>query len=169
EALKRLDAPQPPQPDVELRMNVLIASNVEGVVNQFPNDLSDVVKQIQATLNYKSYWNVATVIQRVRTGSQHTGINGVAEIPAKILEIERPVTATYNFNVRFLSLSTEPSSGYLMQLTGATFELQGPPSQIGRANIGTDLNLRNGEKVVVGTTTLGNKGLILVLSARVIK
>src|SRR6266404_9485291 len=42
EALKRLDTPQPAQPDVELRMNVLIASNVEGVANQYPNDLGDV-------------------------------------------------------------------------------------------------------------------------------
>ena len=30
EALKRLDTPQPAQPDVELRMNVLVASNIEG-------------------------------------------------------------------------------------------------------------------------------------------
>src|SRR5689334_598977 len=45
EALKRLDTPQPAQPDVELRMHVLIATNGEAAGNPIPNDLSDVVKQ----------------------------------------------------------------------------------------------------------------------------
>jgi len=57
EALKRLDTPQPPQPDIELRMNVLLASNVDGIANQYPTDLGDVIKQLQAMLNYKSYSN----------------------------------------------------------------------------------------------------------------
>lgn len=168
EALKRLDTPQAPQPDIELRMNVLIASNVEGVANQFPADLGDVVKQMQAMLNYKSYSNLATVVQRVRAGSRNIGLNGTADIAAKILEMEKPLTANYDFRAHSLALSADASGGYQMQLTEASFELQGPGA-VGRASIRTDINLRNGEKVVVGTATLGNKGLILVLSARVIK
>jgi hypothetical protein len=168
EAIKRLDTPQPVQPDIELRMHVLIASNVEGVASQYPPDLADVLKQIQATLNYKSYSNVASVIQRVRAGSRNVNLTGTADIAAKILEGDRPLTASYEYRVHSVALASEPSGGYSVQIGEQEFVFQGP-GQVGRAVIRTDLNLRNGEKLVVGTATLGNKGLILVLSARVIK
>ena len=168
EAIKRLDTPQPPQPDIELRMHVLIASNVEGVASQYPPDLADVLKQMQATLNYKSYSNVASVVQRVRAGARNINLTGNADIAAKILEIDRPLTASYEYRVHSVALASESSGGYSVQLGDQEFVFQGP-NAVGRAVIHTDLNLRNGEKIVVGTATLGNKGLILVLSARVIK
>jgi hypothetical protein len=168
EALKRLDTPQPMRPDVELRMNVLIASNAVAVTSDYPSDLGDVIKQMQATLSYKNYSNVATVVQRVRAGSRGIGMNGSAEVAAKILEIERPLNAIYDCRVRDLVLTPDSSGGYTVQLNETQFSLNAP-SVLGQANIRTDINLRNGEKVVVGTATLGNKGLILVLSARIIK
>jgi hypothetical protein len=168
EALKRLDTPQPPQPDIELRMNVLLASNVEGVVNQYPADLGDVIKQMQSTLNYKNYSNIATLVQRVRPGSRNIGINGTAEVAARILEMDRPQSASYDFRAGSLSLNTETSGSYTAQLTDASFSFRAAGFP-GQAEIRTDITLHNVEKVVVGTATLGNKGLILVLSAKVIK
>jgi len=170
EALKRLDTPQPPQPDIELRMNVLLASNVDGIANQYPTDLGDVIKQLQAMLNYKSYSNVATGVQRVRPGSRGIRLNGSAEVAARIIQMESSQTANYDFGARALNVGTDSSGGYTVQLSEAHFVFRIPgPQPSGTAEIHTDLNLRNGEKVVVGTATLGNKGLILVLSARVIK
>jgi hypothetical protein len=168
EALKRLDTPQSVQPDVELRMNILIASNVDGVASQNPTDLSDVIKQMQAMLNYKSYSNIATVVQRVRPGARGIGINGNAEVVAKILEKELPQLANYSFQAQSLSFAADSSGGYTALLSDADFQLI-LPGPGGSARIRSDLNLHNGEKVVVGTATLGNKGVILVLSARVIK
>lgn len=169
EALKRLDTPQSAQPDIELRMNVLIASNVEGVANQYPNDLGDVVKQMQAMLNYKNYSNIATVVQRVRAGSHNLGMNGTAEVAANLLGTGGALTAYYDYRAHSMALATDSSGGYVVQLSETEFNFRGNSPGIGQANIRTDLNLRNGEKVVVGTATLGNKGLILVLSARIIK
>ena len=168
EALKRLDTPQPAQPDIELRMNVLLASNVEGVANQYPTDLGDVIKQLQSTLNYKNYSNIATLVQRVRPGSRNIAMNGIAEIPGRILEMERPQSATYEFHAGLLTLASGSSGGDTAQLTEGSFQFRmaSPP---GGATIRTDLTLRNGEKVVVGTATLASKGLILVLSAKVTK
>jgi len=170
EALKRLDTPQPAQPDVELRMNVLIASNIEGIANQYPNDLADVIKQIQATLNYKNYSNLATVVQRVRAGSRNIGMNGTAEVSSALLGQVKPGLALYEYRAQEMALITDSSGSYVVQLGDNEFSFQGNSGpEVGRAHIRTDLTLRNGEKIVVGTTTLGNKGLILVLSARVIK
>lgn len=169
EALKRLDTPQAAQPDIELRLNVLIASNVEGVASQYPSDLGDVIKQMQAMLNYKNYTNLATVVQRVRVGTRNLGMNGAAEVPASILGTGGPIPASYDYRAYSIALATDSSGGYVVQLSGTQFNFRGDGPGIGQAEIRTDLNLRNGEKVVVGTATLGNKGLILVLSARIIK
>ena len=54
------------------------------------------------------------------------------------------------------------------------FEMRIPISvgtQISYDSIGfrTPVNLREGEKVVVGTTTMEDKGLVVVLSAKIIK
>lgn len=169
EALKRLDTPQPAQPDVELRMNVLIASNVEGVANQYPNDLGDVIKQMQATLNYKNYSNLATVVQRVRVGSRNLGMNGNAEVSAALLGTGNAISAFYEYRAHTMVLAADSSGGYVVQLSDTEFNFRGNGPGVGQASIRTDLTIRNGEKVVVGTATLGNKGLILVLSARIIK
>ena len=119
-------------------------------------------------LNYKSYSNVATAVQRVRPGSRGIGLNGSAEVAAQIIQMERSQMANYDFRARALNVGTDSSGGYTAQLSEAYFKFF-VPGPAGSAEIRTDLNLRNGEKVVVGTATLGNKGLILVLSARVIK
>ncbi|MFY9558262.1 MAG: secretin N-terminal domain-containing protein [Blastocatellia bacterium] len=169
DALKRLDIPQSAQPDIELRMHVLIASNIEGITNQYASDLADVVRQMQATLAYKNYSNVATVVQRVRAGAHNIGINGTAEVSAKILEKEQPLTAQYDFRAQKMALVTDSAGGYVVQLTDTGFSFRGNSPLMGQADLRTDISLRNGEKVVVGTATLGNKGLILVLSARIIK
>lgn len=169
EALKRLDTPQAAQPDVELRMYVLIASNVDGIPSQYPGDLGDVVKQLQAMLNYKNYSTLATVVQRVRAGSRNIGMNGTAEVSAALLGRQNAGTALYEYRAHDMALVTDSSGGYVVQLGDNEFNFQGNSSEVGRAHIRTDLTLRNGEKIVVGTTTLGNKGLILVLSARIIK
>jgi hypothetical protein len=165
EALKRLDTPQPAQSDIELRMNVLLASNVEGVTAQVPADISDVVKQLQATLNYKSYSNIATIIQRVKNGSQFLNGKGTAEVPAQITGAPQVLMAGYGYDIRSIIFTPDATGASVAQLENISFHLEGP-GPVGSANIQTSLSVRGGEKVVVGTATLGNKGLILVLSAR---
>jgi len=167
DALKRLDTPQTSSPDIELRMNILIASNVEGMTTQVPNDLADVVKQMQAALNYKTYTNVATVLQRVSDGAWQVRLSGGTELPAGLIR-EQAVPATYSFNIPSVNLSTEASGGYSVQLKESEFGWN-MATPGGNASIRTSLSVRSGEKVVVGTATLGNKGLILVLSAKASK
>ena len=166
EALKRLDVSQAAQPDIELRMHVLIATNAEGVSNQYPTDVGDVVKQLQATLSYKSYYSVATIVQRVKDGTINLSGRGIAEVVGRIVGAGQPINAKYNYNIQSTTLTSDSAGAFTVQLRGASFNLDGP-SDLGDASIQTSLSVRSGEKVVVGTATLGNKGLILVLSARV--
>src|SRR5262245_25834770 len=51
QALKRLDVPVPPKPDIELKVRILLGSVTEGA-GSYPAELESVVKQLGATLNY---------------------------------------------------------------------------------------------------------------------
>jgi hypothetical protein len=55
--------------------------------------------------------------------------------------------------------------GFKLALVGGGLALVGG----GRAQLKTDVTLADGEKVVVGTSTVQDKGLVVVLSARVIR
>jgi hypothetical protein len=168
EALKRLDVQQAAQPDIELRMHVLLATNAEAGGNQYPGDLGDVVKQLQATLSYKSYYNIATIVQRAKDGSTDLFGKGVAEVAGQITGQAQPTSAGYDFNIRSIMLTSESPGTFTVQLKGASFNIGAPPP-FGQAGIHTSLNVRSGEKVVVGTATLGRLALILVLSVKVAK
>src|SRR5215467_10936623 len=90
EAIKRLDKPEPARPDIELRISVLLASNKETMLNQFPGELKDVVSELQKTLSYKDYYLLTSIVQRTRESkSERVGFlqgKGSAEIgwPANV-------------------------------------------------------------------------------------
>ncbi|MCI0486095.1 MAG: hypothetical protein L0229_05795 [Blastocatellia bacterium] len=167
EALKRLDMPQSPQPNIELRMHVLIASNIEGAANQYPAELSDVVKQLQGTLNYKSYYLATSILQRIKDGTR--GIHGEGNAQLQTPLVQAASDVHYEYGIRDLSTTSTPSGGVTTEVDYLSFRIEGYPKQIGTASIQTSLNARDGEKVVVGTASLKDKAMILVLTAKVIK
>jgi hypothetical protein len=166
EALKRLDTPQAARSDMDLRMYILIASNIEGAKNPHPAELNDVVKQLQTTLAYKNYYLLTSSVQRVKEGSFQVQGEGIAEITAPLVEM--PTKANYSFSGNSVSLSLSPAGSPIFQINDFQFSLavQGNTE---RAHIRTGLTLRDGEKVVVGTSTLRDKGIIVVLIAKMIK
>jgi hypothetical protein len=164
EALKRLDTPQSSRSDMELRLYILVASNIEGAKNPYPADLNDVVKQLQTTLSYKNYYLLTSTVQRVKEGSFQLQGDGVAELTPPL--VEKPATVFYSFIGHSISLSPSAAGATNFQINDFHFNLRANEE---RANIRTGLTLRDGEKVVVGTTTLRDKGIIVVLIARTIK
>jgi hypothetical protein len=168
EAIKRLDTPEAPSPDIEFRMHLLIASNAEGATSQFPSDLADVVRQLQATLNYKSYHLITSIVQRVKEGY---GLNsgGVALVKPPL--VSENADARYTYNINNISLTPSASGASTIQLRRFSFIVNGNDyhAPLGQASISTELGLRDGEKVVVGTASLRDKGMVLVLTAKVIK
>ena len=164
EALKRLDTPQASRSDMDLRMYILIASNIEGAKNPYPTELTDVVKQLQTTLAYKNYYLLTSTVQRVKEGAFHVQGEGMAEFTPPL--VEKPTTANYSFSGNSISLSLSPAGQSIFQINEFGFTLV---TNTERANIRTGLTLRDGEKVVVGTSTLRDKGIIVVLIAKMIK
>ena len=167
DALKRLDTPEAPRPEVELRMHVLIAGTGEGGGSPVPAELKDVVRQLQSTLSYKNYDLLTSIIQRTKEQPYSTGfLQG--EGSARMTLPGSPRDFRYGFNANSLTLGTNPTGATTVQLGGFTFSLDGG-GEAGRASIRSDVGLREGEQVVVGTAGLRDKALILVLSAKLIK
>lgn len=170
EALKRLDVPETPQTGIELRIHVLVASNTTESANDFPADLRDTIGQLQSTLNFKNYRLVNSMIQRTREGASSSG-SGVAEFTSPSGGSNR-TSGSYNFEARDISVDSTASRIPVVQIGRFNFEANFyVPDQGGysRANVNTAVSVRDGERVVVGTASLKDKALILVLTARVIK
>jgi len=169
EALKRLDTPETPRPEIELRMHVLIASNAGGGASQYPADLRDAVGQLQTTLNFKNYHLLTSIIQRAkdRPGYAQEIIRGEGVAQLSLPGESAPRDFNYSFQANSLTLSTSPAGVTTVQLGNFTFGINGKDGD--KAVVRSDVGLRDGEKVVVGTAGLRDKALILVVTARLIK
>jgi hypothetical protein len=168
EAIKRLDTPEVTRPDIELRMHVLLASNKEGASNQYPADLKDVIGELQKTLNFKEYTLLTSIVQRTRESrgprSNYLDGRGSAEVVWPNTADKR--ISNYQFYANSVALTSAPSGTAEIQLGEFTFSLSVPGTE---AKIHSDVRMRDGEKVVVGTAGFSDKALILVMTARVLK
>lgn len=172
EAIKRLDTPEATRPDIELRMHVLLASNKESMAGPYPADLKDVITELKTTLSYKDYTLLTSIVQRTRESrGSYPGYvqgRGSAEIgwPSPSTGAMEKKLSNYNFDANSVDLTSTSSGTIDVQLGNFNFSLSAPGSE---ARIHSDLNLRVGEKVVVGTAGFSDRALILVMTAKVIK
>ena len=165
EALKRLDTPGAPQPNIELHMHVLMASNAGGAGLEVPAELKDVLAELRGTLNYKNYELVASVVQRLtETGVILQGA-GTAEVPSGNPGTPN-LSMPYEYYFRSVSLVQNAVGASSLQISDFAFTAS---TEKDRAKIETALNLRDGEKVVVGTATIRSRALIVVLTAKLLK
>jgi type II secretory pathway component GspD/PulD (secretin) len=164
EALKRLDVPGAPRPNIEMHMHVLIASNAGGTATDTPAELKDVLTQLRTTLNYSKYELAASIVQRLTETSRGLQGSGIAELPST-----NPGTPSssmpYEYFINNVSLQQNAAGAASVQIAEFTFVTREKES----ARVQTALNLRDGEKVVVGTATLRNRALVIVLTAKLIK
>lgn len=165
EALKRLDVPAPAQSNIELHMHVLIASNSGSGSSDVPAELRDVLTQLRGTLNYRNYELVASVVQRLTSTERVLQGSGTAEVPSA--GGPSPTTLMpYEYYINNVSMIQNAAGAPSVQLSDFSFSAV---SDKDRARIQTALNLRDGEKVVVGTATLRSRALVIVLTATLIK
>ena len=175
EAIKRLDTPEARSPDIEFTVHIIIASTEGGSGGEVPSDLGPVLKQLQSTLRYKSYNLMTSAIHRGKEGLGRVENSGIAE--SKLLGVTTPQgnPIFFNYSLQRISLDGAAASA-TVQVGDFNFRMRAPViigsgGQIQYENIGfnTPVSVREGERVVVGTTSMGDKGLIVVVSAKVLK
>ena len=173
EALMRLDTPGPPRPNIELHMHVLVASAAGGpggAANaQMPAELRDVLTQLRETLSYRNYELVTSVVQRLTETPKGLRGKGTAEIPRSGTGGAN-MTLPYEYLINSVTLASAPTAAPIVQIGEFSFSTGLTSTTLdNRTQVQTALNLRDGEKVVVGTATLGDRALIIVLTATLVK
>jgi hypothetical protein len=158
DAIKRLDVPEAPKADIELHLHVLIASTAPGGGSaDIPAEVKNVVNALQSTLNYKSFTLLTPIIQRTREGFDWTTGRGTAGTPNGPYE--------YAYQIRSMSRDVDATGAQRIELNGFQFSLSGR----GQANVSSNLSLKPGEQVVVGTASIRDGALVLVLSVSSVK
>lgn len=173
EAIKRLDTPQASRPDIEFSVQVLIASTAPGNREDYPAELADVVTQLKSALKYRSYTLMTSGIHRAKEGGGQVENSGVAESNLFSSVPTPPNPIFYNYSLDSIAIDSG-SGAPTVQVGRFRFNMRVPlnlGAQVQYENVGfqSPVGLRQGEKVVVGSTTMGDKGLVVVVSAKVLK
>ncbi|HEX5707071.1 MAG TPA: hypothetical protein VFX96_07235 [Pyrinomonadaceae bacterium] len=174
-AIRRLDIPEPLRPDIELRVYILIASNTEGAGAPLPPELSDVVRQLQSTLFHKNYSLMSSQLMRAKDGRQGLNNKGVAELKLAVPSAPSETPIFYNYDVNSISVEDAGAATPKVQIGNFAFTIRVPLSLGGQEvrfeNVGFNapVSLRNGERVVAGTTSMQEKSVVVVLAANVAK
>ena len=135
-----------------------------------PAELKDVLTQLRGTLNYQNYELAATVVQRLtetQRGLQGVGTGEVSGVNPTAPSMPMP----YQYTMNQISLVQNPTGAPTVQINEFLFIATasvGPNERELRAQVQTALNLRDGEKVVVGTATIRNRAVIVVLTAKLV-
>jgi hypothetical protein len=171
DAIKRLDQPAAQLPDLQLRISVLIGSKTPLPNGSVPEELGPVVKQLETTLRYAHYGLMTTTVHRTKVGTGIEG-SGVAEPTLLGLKAEQSRPIFYSYHLRGITVNsaTDRSS---IAIDNFSFSMR-VPIDVGNGSIQyqsvgfeTPVAVKDGEKVVIGTTTMFDKALIVVVTATV--
>ncbi len=172
-AIASLDVAPVPEPNVELTVYFLMAAREDGGARIVPAVLDGVAIQLQDVFGYDSVQLIETTAMRVRPGSRGD-LNGF--LPRRAGD---SVEARYEFSFRQLKV-TEDESGRSIRLDGLQASIQTPrvvvesgePSTRSvETGIRTDIDLREGQKAVVGKTTIegGAEAIFVVVTGSIVE
>ena len=170
EMLAKIDVPPAVPKNVELTAYLLIGS-VQGQSGSLPDVLQPVIKQLQSLFTYKSFRLVDTMIARMRAGGRRASVFGAVDVPGETLKGNAHLAADV------AEVVPDPQ-GHQVRITNLALTVSMPngllkDGQINwvRTGIETSVDVREGQKVVVGKANMAgapDQALILVLTAKVL-
>ena len=166
--------------NLDTQLYLLIGTNQEVDDAKLPASLESVIKQLHASLPFKNYRLSTTLVNRVRNEG-HFSLRWQMIAPGSS---GGTLTPSFNeFRVNGVRLVRDASGQQLVRMDGFTFGAR-VPIQTGMMSsstatstatinyestgLNTDISMREGEPVIVGTLNVGPSGdaIILVMSAR---
>ncbi len=172
--VKELDTAAAASRDFELTIWAIGGSNDSDSApeGQIPESIASVVKQLRAIFPYKTYDLLSTMLIRSREGTR-AGNDGVMHALTKAPAA--PFPSTYSVNYSDSTVSTDDGTA-MVHLRDFRFITRMPVGsgsqwQLKEVSINTDVDLRDGQKVVVGKSNVGSSdsALFVVLSARLVQ
>jgi hypothetical protein len=176
-ALKKLDVPPEPTKNIELTVYLLNATGEAIPGSEIPSELHDVVDQLTGVFPYKGFrlWETLVLRTRDSTGGVDRGPKWISGTVPDNPEL------SYELGVRAATAVPDDDGRNVIRLDTLSLEINGPLAEfktkdgprtrrIDVASIRTDIDVREGQKVVVGKANIGpEKGaLILVVTAKVL-
>lgn len=160
QALKRIDVKPA---DLQFTVQLILGSDMEEKTDeQMPND--PVIRELRNLLKYKSYSLLDTSLMRAMDNSDtQVRMGEKAEfefwIRPKVVKDEKSTLIQMEVRLRQIRIAGMPPNATSSKVEYITTDL-----------IGTTLNLKPGDKTVVGVSKLdgGGKGLILIISGKIV-
>ena len=169
--------------NLDTQLYLIVGTNQDVDDARLPASLEPVVRQLRATLPFKNYRLAATLINRVKNEGR-LELNWIGAPPASPLAAASNVTPSFSrFSIRQVKLVRNAENQQVVQMIGFNFgariPIQTTPSLAANGTIApafnyeptglsTDISMREGEPVIVGTLNVGPSGdaIILVVSAK---
>jgi len=176
---------QADETNLDTQLYLLVATNQEIDDAKLPPALDSVLRQLRASLPFKNYRLAATLINRVKNDGRLNlkWIGG--PMMASSSSTGGTLTPSFNeFRVNGVKLVREAGGGLVVRMdgfgfgtripiqTGTTLASNGPQMapiiNYESTGLNTDISMREGEPVIVGTLNVGPSGdaIILVMSAK---
>jgi len=180
--------PDPDEPNLDTQLYLIVGTNQDVDDSKLPASLEPVVRQLRASLPFKNYRLAATLINRVKNEGRLdlSWIGGplASASSAAVPSAASPVAPSFSqFKVRQVKLVRNSENQPVVQMLGFNFGARIPiqtPSPVAASGggfptinyentgVSTDISMREGEPVIVGTLNIGPSGdaIILVVSAK---
>lgn len=172
-AVKRLDIEAPVRKQVEFHIHILFASKTATSDAAVPDELKDVLASLKSTLSYRSYTPVASFVQRAADGADVVEGQGQAEMTIRTPKGEaQTMPLILKWGIYHLAVANGPDGKSAISFPKfelSAYESLGANQGARLASIETNLAMKDGEKVVVGTSMIRDKALIVVLTAKTVE
>jgi len=170
-AAKKLDIPASAAKNIESTFHILLAGG-QGPSTAVPAELSGVVQQLGNVFGLKSFRVLETSVIRGRDGREMR-TSGLISIPVKV-----DASPQYFISSKRISMSPGEKSNQI-RMDHLEFRVSVPVPQSGdkpgaitylQGGVTTDVDLREGQKVVVGKASVHTTGesIFLVVSAKLV-
>jgi len=167
--------------NLDTQLYLVVASNQDVDESKLPAAIEPLIRQLRQSLPFKNYRLAATLINRVKNNGRLNlkwvgGPLGVTAAPS--------INPSFNeFKVNGVKLTADAAGQAVVRMEGFSFGARipiqmgtvassGPPPvpiiNYESTGLSTDISMREGEPVVVGTLHIGPSGdaIILVMSAK---
>ena len=171
-AVKKLDVP-PVASNIELTVYLVSGSTQAQGTDEVPQDLAATVKQLHALFPYKAYKLADSFVLRSRSSVNFGPV--AAQTEGTLPRATNLDNLRYYFGYRSATVSGEPPR--VVHLDGLRLDIRTPPITTPDnkvrydtlASIATELDIREGQKTVVGKSSVNSAGdaLILVIVPKV--
>lgn len=172
--------------NLDTQLYLIVATNQDVGDAKLPPSLDPVVKQLRAALPFKNYRLAATLLNRVK----NEGRLDLSWVGGPLASSSTPASGApalgpsfSQFKVRTVRLVRNSEGQQMVQMAGFNFGTRfsiqtgsaiaangtvAPTFTYENTGVGTDISMREGEPVIVGTLNIGPSGdaIILVVSAK---